>query len=397
MGRSNDIAFMRQVCRSGVDIIVSMPMASETLKRLVPSFSLSMIEVDARCAPRRHYSEFFDEFSHQLFGTAGHQIAAATDDPAAFGQLLLRNTKAFGTLIDNPPDYLSGATYNMLFQRNGIHHCLDVALRDANGPRAILGIFRERDAHAFNQQDLAVIDALYPHLVHASAAEPMPEDFDEIESALLIVDPNGTIQWASPLAREWLGDAAYVTERAALLDRRALPEACRELCRVWQSGRMTRRSHGGRSPVPTVCLPLPGGQLRLRAYELAGLSGQQGQIGIQLHLEMSRSLRILRVLESCALSPQQRRIAFGLARGRSTSDLRKDLGISAETLKSYQKDLYARLGVSGAGALVDLLHERAQTVSLNLTRHWPVASPGDPTTLTDEPVTLRRDDPPARG
>ncbi len=371
MGRSTDLAFMRQVCRSGLDILVSMPMASETIKRLIPSFSLSMIEVDARCAPQRHYSEFFDEFSHQLFGTAGHQIAAATDDPAAFGHLLLRNARSFGTLIDNRPDYVRGATYQMLFQRNGIHHCLDVALRDASGPLAILGIFRERDAPVFTQRDLAVIDALYPHLVHAVAAEALPTDFDEVESALLIVDQSGTIQWASPLAREWLGDAVQVPERAALLDRNALPEACRELCRIWQHGRTPRRSHGGHSPAPTVCLPLPGGRLRLRAYELAGLGGQPAQIGIQLHLEMSRSLRILRVLESCALSPQQRRIAYGLSQGMSTRELREELGISAETLKSYQKDLYIRLDVSGVDALVQLLNERAQQVSLNLERHRP--------------------------
>lgn len=376
MGQQHDLTFLRQMCRSGVDVVTAMPVASETIKRLIPSFSLSMIRVNEHCAPQRHYSEFFDEFSHALFGAAGHQIAAATDDPAAFGNLL-RQPQAFGTLIDNRPQYLQGATYQMLFQRNGIHHCLDVAIRDARGPLAILGIFRERDAPAFTQREVAVIDALYPHLVHACAADALTADFDEIDSALLVVDLDGGIQWASPQAREWLGDASGAPGWVQLRDHDTLPQACRELCRIWRAGEVARRSQGARVPVPSLSLPLPGGRLRLRAYALSRSGEPAQQIGIQLHLEMSRPLRVLRVLESAALSPQQRRIAFGLWRGQSTAGLRAELGIGTETLKSYQKDLYARLGVSGAVALVALLDERARTVTLNLSRHQ-VRSQTDP-------------------
>lgn len=379
MGTSSDLAFMRQLCRSGVDIVVAMPVASEIVKRLIPSFSLSMIRVDAHCAPQTHYSEFFDEFSHQLFGAHGHQIAAATDDPAAFGTLL-RNPQAFGTLIDTRPDYLSGATYQMLFQRNGIHHCLDVAIRDARGPLGILGIFRERHTPAFTQKEVAVINALYPHLVHACAADILPTDFDEIDSALLIVGLDGAIEWASPQAREWLGEAIGAPDRVLLNSRHVLPQACRELCRRWRNDRRPRRSNDGQPAAPTLTLPLPGGRLRLRAYGLSRLDEGATRIGIQMHLEMSRPLRILRVLENTDLSPQQRRIAFGLTQGRTTTQLRTELGISEQTLRSYQKELYARLGVHGAEALVRFLSTQAQQVSFDLSRHQPRPnSPAAPT------------------
>lgn len=374
MARANDLAFLREVLHSGADIVTAMPVAARTLKRLIPAFSLSMIRVDARCAPQTHYSEFFDEFSHRLFGQMGHQIAAANNDPAAFGHLLQRRGRPFGSLIDNAPGYLQGATYQMLFQRNGIHHCLDVAIRDAHGPLGILGIFRERDAPAFTHKELAVVDALYPHLVHACAAQSLPTEHDEIDSALIVANLDGTIQWASPQAREWLGQASGAPGWTALMTHDVLPQACRDLCRRWQDGRVTRRSLGEQPQAPTLVLPVPGGRLRLRAYGLSARTGESAHIGIQMRLEMSRPLRIQRVLESCALSPQLRRIAFAMTQGATTPHLREQLGIGAETLRSYQKDLYARLGVNGAEALVRLIHERAQRVSLDLSSHRPVAA-----------------------
>ena len=203
MAARDDLAFLRQLFTSGIDPVTLMPVASACLRRLVPAFSLSMIRVDAQCAPQEHYSEFFDEFSHQLFASSGHHFAVASDDPAAFGNLL-RSPRVIGNLIDTPKSYVDGATYQVLFQRNGIHHCLDVAVRDARGPLGILGMFRERDAPGFGQDDLTVMRTLYPFLVHAFAARPLPASFDEIDSALLVVGMDGSIHWASPQALAWL-------------------------------------------------------------------------------------------------------------------------------------------------------------------------------------------------
>ena len=354
--------------------MAQMPVVSELLKRLMPSFSLSMIRVDERCAPREHYSEFFDEFSHRLFTSAGDQFAARTTDPAAFGNLL-RNRHPVGTLVETKPEYVAGATYQHLFKRNGIHHALDVAMRDGTGPLGILGIFREERAPHFTRSEVAVANQLYGHLVHACAQRGGGTLFDEVGTGLIVVDMQGRITWASSEARRWLEDAAVGVDRAALVDRDMIPLACRDLVRVFVRSRSTSSRVVDRDRVPTMTLPIPGGRLRLRAYGLEPTGGgESAYVGIQVGLEMDRTVRVLRALDRTSLTPQQCRIALAHWRRRSTSEIRAIAGVSASTLKSYHKDLYGRLGVTSSAELVALLDTQASAVSFDLRRHRPRAS-----------------------
>lgn len=346
-----------------------MPLASETLKRIIPSFSLSMIRVDELCAPTTHYSEHFDEFSHQLFASAGHVFSARSDDPAAFSNLL-RGSKPFGNLIDGRKEFLEGATYQHLFKRNGIHHVLDLALRDAEGPIGILGIFREADAPAFTRADLVQVAEFYPWLVHALRAESRASQFDEVDSALLVATPSGRIEFASALARDWLGDALGGPERGLLLNDGLLPAAVRALAD--QVARVRRRTPGrahDASP-PTLTLPVAGGRLRLRAYPL-GSDAAGERLGVQLSLEVDRTVRLLRSLEDAELPPQLRRLALAYWYGLEPKAVCGLLGITASTLKTYRKELYARLGVTSNKALLEHLEQRALRVVLDLERHLP--------------------------
>ncbi|MFZ5445290.1 MAG: hypothetical protein ACOZQL_35195, partial [Myxococcota bacterium] len=277
MSTHRAVASLKALCSSGVDLLTQMPLSSELLKAVVPSFSLSMIRVDASCAPREHYSEHFDEFSHRLFASAGHVFSARSNDPAAFSNLL-RQRDPVGNLLGTRPEFVAGATYQHLFQRNGIHHVLDVALRDARGPLGILGIFRERDARPFTPDDAQRLRELYPSLVHALAAPRGAGRFDEVDGAMLVATRDGRIEWLSPRARRWLEDASAGDERAALMDRQVLPAACRELFARLEASARPRRAAS--REVPTLTLPIAGGRLRLRAYRLGSLEGLDARFGV---------------------------------------------------------------------------------------------------------------------
>lgn len=384
MSKYRRFAYLETLLTSGLDVMTQMPAVSEALKALVPSFSLSMVRVDERAAPRHHYSEYFDEASHRLFAESGHLFAMATDDPAAFGNLLRPGRRPFGSLVETSPGFVAGGTYEHLFKRNGIHHVLDVAIRDTRGPLGILGMFREKDAKHFRAEDVAVVARLYPWLVHAFAAHRSAANddgggllaYDEVDTAMLVANDRGEIQWASPRARGWLDDASTGADRVALRGRPSgLPEACRALCRTWSAGRRASTSARKSAEVPTLTLPLPGGRLRLRAYGLAAeLDARQdgALIGIQLSLEMSRTVRVVTALDRSTLTPKQQRIALGLWLGRSPRALRESLGISASTLKSYQKDMYVRLDVRSAAELVATLDLQGRAITFDLERHRPM-------------------------
>jgi hypothetical protein len=352
---------IRALTSSGLDLMVQMPLLSEALHRAFPSFSLSMIRVDESFAPREHYSEYFDEWSHRLFAESGHLFASSGDDPAAFGRLL-RNRLPIGSLVHVTPAYVSGGTYQHLFRRNGIHHCLDVAVRNANGPLGILGVFREERAAPFTTGDVARMSQVYDCLVHAFEARQLDGPFDEVESAVLIVDVRGAIEWASESARAWLVEATVGPERSLVLDRALLPSAARELARSVREGGDGRR---------TCVLPVAGGRLRLRAYTLVGASnsaGESSKTAIQLSFEASRLLLIDRSLASLGIPPRLREVALWLYRGE---DARRRLGVTPETFKSYRKELYTRLSVESVDGLRKRLDNAASTSRLDLDRQKP--------------------------
>lgn len=368
-----DLAFFRLLASSGIELMVQMPVLAACIHRLFPSFSLSMIRVDERCAPREHYSEHFDEASHQMFASHGDQLASGGDDPAAFDRLL-RSRVPYGNLVDTTAAYQAGAIYQHFFQRNGIHHCLDVAVRSPGRPLGILGIFRERGTRHFDRGDVARVGSLYEHLVHAFAAEPVPADFDEVEGGLLVVDDRHHIVWASPAARSWLESATPGPDRGRLMQRGVLPEACQVLSRSLRQG--PGRRHGRTAPTaaPTLTLPVAGGRLRLRAYALRPElepRATPAHVGIQLSLEMHRDLRVLRALDLMGLPPQQERLAFRLFRRQSGPSIARELGVGGETLKSYRRELYQRLGVGGVDELRAELDRRARGVDLGLSAHRP--------------------------
>lgn len=349
--------------------MTQMPVTAEHLRGLIPAFSLSMIRVDDRCAPTQHYSEYFDDFSHELFASSGHVFAARSEDPAAFANLL-HNRRAVGSLIPTTPSYLAGATYQHLFKRNGIHHALDAAIRHAGRPLGILGIFREERAPPFTRADVARLSEFYPYIVHAFMAEPAPADYAEHDGALIVARADGTIEWASPSARRWLADAAFGIERAHLMDRHRLPAACLRLCSMLTA---IQAGAGGPCEPPTLMLSIPGGRLRLRAYGLAPRAGGDAaaHCGIQLSLEMHRGLQVLRALEQAPLTPQHRRIAFAYFNGKRPREIAAWLGIRPGSLKTYRRELYARLGVTSEAELLAALHALVGSATFDLQRHLP--------------------------
>jgi DNA-binding CsgD family transcriptional regulator len=368
--RAKDLALLRLLCSSGIDLMTQMPLLSECLHRLVPSFSLSMIRVDERCVPQAHYSEFFSEESHALFAMSGDHFATRSPDPAAFANLM-GNPSPVGALVDGRPEYVEGMIYQHLFQPNGIHHTLDVALRDGAEPLAILGIFRERRAPGFTREDVQLVRSVYGHLVHACRAEVSPASFDEQSSAMIVVDGSGRIAWASEAARAWLAEASFGSDRVLLLEQGLVPEVCRALMAMVRRAR-SLSPVGGASPVPHAFIPVPGGRVSLRGYALEGQGGApDGYVGVQVSLQLDRRLRTLRALSASALTPQQMRIAWGMTEGHGNAELCAALELGASTLKSYQKDMYRRLDVSSAGELVLRVSELSAAVSLPRTRHQP--------------------------
>jgi DNA-binding CsgD family transcriptional regulator len=73
------------------------------------------------------------------------------------------------------------------------------------------------------------------------------------------------------------------------------------------------------------------------------------------------------IIEAYGLSPRERDVVKGLARGASTPELAAELFLSPHTVRDYIKTVFEKVGVSSRGELVaklfaehyaDPLHER---------------------------------------
>jgi hypothetical protein len=187
---------------------------------------------------------------------------------------------------------------------------------------------------------------------------------------MLVATPSGRIEFASLVARDWLQDAFSGPQRGRLLEGGVLPDAIRRLC---EQASQVRRSDVGRTRSvrpPTLTLPVTGGRLRLRAYPLQDGPGVE-RFGVQLSLEVDRTVRLLKAFETTTLPPQLRRLALALWKGLEPKAICASFNITPATFKSYRKDLYARLSVGSQEALRARLTEWATSATLNLSRHLP--------------------------
>ncbi len=60
------------------------------------------------------------------------------------------------------------------------------------------------------------------------------------------------------------------------------------------------------------------------------------------------------LVSTCGLSPRERDVLVGLARGNTAASIAKGLHISTSTAQGYIKTLYVKLGVNRKQQVIDL-------------------------------------------
>jgi len=95
---------------------------------------------------------------------------------------------------------------------------------------------------------------------------------------------------------------------------------------------------------PGVLVDNTWGRFVLRAYSLAeDPDARDGPMAVRIQRQEPMILKFVDALAGLGLSPQQREIAAGLARGASNQELAGKLGVSANTIAYHIKQLFARL------------------------------------------------------
>ena len=111
---------------------------------------------------------------------------------------------------------------------------------------------------------------------------------------------------------------------------------------------------GGKAPPPTIAVQNGWGRFVLRAYSMSEAPlDDQASIAVKIQRQEPMLLKFVDALNGLGLSPQQREIAAGLAKGFTNRELAETLGLSANTVAYHVKQLFTRLDAHDRQQMLD--------------------------------------------
>ena len=152
--------------------------------------------------------------------------------------------------------------------------------------------------------------------------------------AIVVVDPRGELQAATPAAKEWQQWLDQIAPGRFLL-----------MMRVMASGARTAPSNSFRARLQHA----RGQWAILEASPLIG--GDEDQVAVTIEPATGDQLISL-LLVAYGLTPREREICSEVMAGHSTSAIAGRLFISSNTVQDHLKSIFAKVGVRSRGEMV---------------------------------------------
>jgi DNA-binding CsgD family transcriptional regulator len=233
-----------------------------------------------------------------------------------------------------------------------------VAFRTGSTTWAVAGLYREQGRRAFDADDLQLLAEVAPAVGAALRARNVlqtPAGSDFLAPGVLLFTANGVLLSANLEARAWLGEI-YGPEDgeswASLLARCSLPKQLMQYPLMQSLVARARAVARGYDEGPA--------RLRLRdrngrwiVLHASCLDETDAEGPIAVVVEPAKSAEIAPIIvEAYGLSPRERDIVRGVARGMSTPEIATELFLSGHTVRDYLKSVFEKVGVSSRGELI---------------------------------------------
>lgn len=335
------LAYLRQICCSGLSREIAIAEFLRSVPLLIPSNSNTFSVTDQRLRPNYHLSGFdVGDMAAVIHAVADDFHTPARSKRAA--SWFSRHAAVRDPKIMDESFYLTDF-YNLIYRQFDMHHVLWVRIALNAENSGVLGLYRPPNQKPFDSHDQTQLTRLMPYVFHAYQAanevdfEPSPDG----ASGMMIMNCQGNVLYQSPEAKLLLIKARYprlLTEKRAE-DRLQvkLAELCRNLCSIYR---------GQEAPPPSFTHAGSNGQFQFRAYWLEGCRQQpDGLIGIIIEHREPLVLKVLRGMRDLPLSPAQRDVTLLLARGLPLEQICSSLHIKPSTLKDHIGKIYQKLDI----------------------------------------------------
>jgi DNA-binding CsgD family transcriptional regulator len=353
---------IRQLCCLGLSSEQLTPPLLKAVRQLVDAESAGFFWVDARGEMTSLYADrllpapvmklYFERFYD--------------NGESSFRRAFIERSRATEpTSVTPSPALEHSAYYNEVFRELDAHHVLYGIVREQGEAIGQLSLYRPKAAPPFAAKQRAQLASIMRYVGHGvshrgHAVTDATEFVDTDDEAVLLIGADGGVRELSQSGRKLLILATQgrigPAEIAAGLEDAARP-LLRKLAAQLQSIMV-----GGRAMPPTVAVQNSWGRFLLRAYAISdGPVDAAASIAVRIQRQEPLLLRFVDALQGLGLSPQQREIAAGLAKGLTNRELAETLGLSANTVAYHVKQLFGRLDA----------HDRQQMIEGVLGRAGP--------------------------
>jgi DNA-binding CsgD family transcriptional regulator len=354
-----NIAYLRQLCCSGLNEEVIVPEFLKAVQTVIPSDNNIFTGLTERYLP--------------LYNLPGFDLKPPDSDCLEivnkfFNPSFMRRLVAYHEkypVITDPSiwqkNFYNTAIYHTFWKPNHQHHVLYVPVSRYGKTTGMLGLFRPKQHQPFSENDQAQLLQLLPYFNHIKPSL----HFDEVNYAsegdigIMVFNVTGQLVYQSREARELFHRACYqpsimaMNEQSIVLTAK-LKQLCQDLVMIFE----------GKEAKPPSWSHVNGyGLFKFRAQWLNNQQdSSQNFIGISIEHREPLTIKILRALRYTSLSPKQREVAALVAQGLSNQDISRQLNIKLTTVKDYVSHLCFKLNITNREALLPKLLSIEKTI-----------------------------------
>lgn len=352
MKQKNALAYLRQLCCSGLGKEIVIPEFLRAVQVVLPSGSNVFTGADEQLNPTYHLLEFVIDDINELIPIiiANYLTPERRRRSAAW----INRYPAMTDWRFLDESFYKSDLYNLVYRRYDQHHCLHAPVKQSGKPVGMLTLHRPRQQKPFNKREQALCLELLPYL---ALALHEPNGYDNVysesrSSSMLIMDAQGAILYLSQAAANLLALASQPLLTAeARINKAELLEKLAQLCR-----NLDTVFRGQAAATPSWSFTGPRGRFMFRAYWLNKYNKEPGGlIGMTVEHQEPMVLTLFRAMRNLPLSPTQKEVSTLMAQGYSNEKIGERLHIKLTTVKDHIGKIFIKLDIQRREELLPML------------------------------------------
>ena len=336
---------IRQLCCLGLPGEQLMPPLLKAVRELVGADSAAFFWVDTQGEMMKLYSEktlpeaVMKEYFNRYYETGESAFRRAFNERARQPEPVMAVT---------PTEEMERSPYyNDIMRRLDAHFVLYGIVREQGHAIGQLSLYRSKRGRPFGAAQQAELTSIIHYIEHGvsrrSRSLSVPDEFlDASDDAVFLMRADATMA-SLPVAAQKLLVLATRGQIGPDEAQSGVAEGAQPVLRRL-ADRLRAAAAGEEGTPPVEVIDNTWGRFVLRAYAIAdGPIDAATQFAVRIHRQEPMLLRFVDALSGLGLSPQQREIAAGLARGATNQELAEVLGVSVNTIAYHIKQLFQRL------------------------------------------------------